>query len=125
MRLIKNAVEYLPIHQVYVFPESIRGLYVLYKCKGLNNNTSYHYDVVYIGMTCKNIKSRLLSHRNSKHGLWSHFSAFEVWDNITEGEIKELEGLFRQLYRYDSNPDTLNVQKSYQPLVNLVKKKWL
>ncbi|GAF97179.1 unnamed protein product, partial [marine sediment metagenome] len=33
--------------------------------------------------------------------LWTHFSIFEVWENITENEIKELEGLFRQIYRKD------------------------
>jgi hypothetical protein len=78
------------------------------------------YDVVYIGMACgrSGIKSRLRSHRRSKKkgALWTHFSAFEVWPNIREEEIAELEGLFRQIYRKDTRANTINQQRSFKKL---------
>jgi hypothetical protein len=40
---------------------------------------------------------RLRSHKRRKAGLWSHFSVYEVWDNIRDDEIRELERLFRLL----------------------------
>ena len=36
---------------------------------------------------------------------------FEVWDNISEAEVKELEGLFRQIYRLDTKANELNKEK--------------
>jgi hypothetical protein len=38
------------------------------------------------------MKSRLDSHAQSetKRDLWTHFSIFEVWDNLTASEITEL-----------------------------------
>ena len=62
------------------------------------------------------MKGRIKSHTKSKKGEWTHFSAFEVWDNIQENEIEELEGIFRYIYRHDSKANKLNVQKSYKPL---------
>jgi hypothetical protein len=62
------------------------------------------------------IAGRLGDHRRNKGGLWTHYSAFEVWDNITEKEVEELEGLFRHLYRFDSKANALNKQGSYKPL---------
>jgi hypothetical protein len=43
--------------------------------------------------------------------IWSHFSLFEVWDNIDEAEIAELEGLFREIYRKDKRANRFNRQK--------------
>ena len=31
---------------------------------------------------------------NRRRGLWTHFSVFEVWDNVWEQEVAELEGIF-------------------------------
>ena len=61
---------------------------------------------------------------NTKHkgGYWTHFSAFEVWDNISNDEIAELDGLFRHLYRFDSKANALNKQKAYRKL-GLVRKR--
>jgi len=44
---------------------------------------------------------------------------FEVWDNIRDDEIVELEGLFRHIYRDDSRANTLNVQRRFRPLDRL------
>jgi len=38
----------------------------------------------------------------------------EVWDNIRDEEIIELEGLFRHLYRKDSRANALNVQRGFK-----------
>jgi hypothetical protein len=46
--------------------------------------------------------------------LWTHFSVFKVWDNISDDEIKELEGLFRHIYRKDSRANKLNVQRAFR-----------
>jgi len=78
--------------------------------------TSHYYDFVYIGMATAGIKARLKAHIRHKKYLWSHFSCFEVWDNIGDQEIAELEGLFRHLYRYDSKANKLNKQKGYRAL---------
>ena len=62
--------------------------------------------------TC--IASRLRKQGRGKKGkLWTHFSLFEVHDNILENEINELEGLFRLIYRKDPQTNKLNVQKKY------------
>lgn len=112
LRLIKRSAEFRPKQQVRRFPTGRRGLYVLY-CLSEKDGKK-HYDVVYVGMATRGIKSRLLRHLKQKEDLWTHFSAFEVWDNIRDEEIVELEGLFRHLYRKDSRANALNVQKSFK-----------
>jgi hypothetical protein len=74
--------------------------------------------VVYVGLSSTGVRGRLRSHRNSraKAQAWSHFSVFEVWENVLDAEIAELEGLFRQVYRRDTKANRLNVQKTYRPL---------
>jgi hypothetical protein len=64
------------------------------------------------------IRARLETHANSKRkrGIWTHFSAFVVWPNITEAEIAELEGLFREIYRKDKRANRLNRQKRYRKI---------
>jgi hypothetical protein len=62
------------------------------------------------------IRGRLRSHRRKKKDLWTHCSVFEVWDNIRDDEIAELEGLFRHLYRHDSAASTLNKQRSFKAM---------
>jgi hypothetical protein len=64
------------------------------------------------------IAGRLRSHARSerKKELWTHFSVFEVWDNITETEVAELEGLFRHIYRKDTRANRVNRQRSFKKL---------
>lgn len=64
------------------------------------------------------IRTRLKAHASSKQKsqLWTHFSAFEVWPNITEAEIAELEGLFREIYRKDKQANALNRQKKHRKI---------
>lgn len=117
MHLIKAALEYRHKDEIDELPFSLRGIYALYKKRGKS------YDLVYIGMSGKGasgkIRKRLFSHKRKKADDWTHFSYYEVWDNITDTEIQELEGLFRQLYRFDTRTNTLNIQQTHKPLVQV------
>ncbi|MGD9714492.1 MAG: GIY-YIG nuclease family protein [Thermomicrobiales bacterium] len=118
--LFKNVMEYRPAADIEQVPNNTRGIYVLYKA-GRGRRKS----VVYIGMASgekSGAKGRLKSHRRRKADLWTHFSVFEVWDNITREQVQELEGMFRHIYRHDPKANRLNVQKSYRPLVRVRRK---
>lgn len=119
LRLIKRCVEYLPIEEILCFPRGIRGVYVLYKFRPKIEK----YDVVYVGMTKAGngggVRARLRLHKKRKPDLWTHVSVFEVWDNIRDEEIVELEGLFRHIYHYDSRANRLNVQRGFKKLLQI------
>ena len=121
LRLIKNCVEYLPQSEVYRIPKLTRGIYVLYKYRPKTKM----YDVVYVGMAGGEVKSsiggRLRSHKRTKGRYWTHFSAYEVWDNIRENEVRELEGILRHLYRFDSRACKLAVHKKFIKLIRVKK----
>jgi hypothetical protein len=112
--LFKNSFEFLPISDINMIPIKVRGIYVLY-----NSKDNHKMNVVYIGMARgenSGVRGRLESHRRNKPKLWTHFSVYEVWDNIAKQQVEELEGLFRHIYRYDNEANKLNQQKSYSPL---------
>ena len=115
LKLIKHTLEYIPKENINLVPNGTRGIYALYQ-KAADQDI---YDLVYIGMARGlklGIRKRLRSHKKSKSELWSHFSIFEVWDNIREEEVEELEGLFRHLFKKDSKANSLNKQKEYKKL---------
>ena len=125
LRLVKRFAEFKHKDLVKQVPRSRRGLYVLYRLA--EDNGKKYYDVVYVGMATRGIRGRLESHVKRKKDLWTHFSAFEVWDNIRDEEIIELEGLFRHLYRKDSRANGLNVQRTFKKAVKVRQnqpKKW-
>jgi len=114
LRLIKRFSEFRSRDEIENVPPNTRGIYALLK----NYPRLNLYDVVYVGMaggSKAGIKGRLKRHSRSKSKseLWTHFTLFEVWPNITENEIKELEGLFRQIYRKDKRANKLNKQKQF------------
>lgn len=113
LRLIKNCAEYLPQNQWRRIPKLTRGIYVLYKYRPKTDM----YDVVYVGMAGGEVKAgiggRLKSHVRNKGRYWTHFSAYQVWDNIREQEVRELEGIIRHLYRFDSRANKLATQKKF------------
>ncbi len=119
LRLIKHCVEFRPQEELYNLRRFVRGIYVLYKYRQKKNV----YDVVYIGMAGGEKKAgiggRLRSHKKNKPDEWSHFSAFEVWDNIREEEIRELEGILRHIFRKDSHANKLGIQKSFKKLTEI------
>ena len=121
LRLIMRSAEFIPKENLQDLPRGLRGIYVLYKLKpNLRNRKRPKYNVVYVGMASvgrkDGIRGRLISHSRSKRkgSEWSHFSVFEVWDNIRDDEVVELEGLFRHIYRRDVAANRLNIQRSYK-----------
>jgi hypothetical protein len=123
LRFFKRSKEFLNIDQVDEVPKKLRGIYVLYNVQPGQKRRKV-YDLRYIGMSATGIGSRLRSHKKSrrKKDKWTHFSIFEVWDNVTRAEITELEGLARHLYRYDSTASTLNIQRGFRQLSTLRKR---
>jgi hypothetical protein len=118
MRLIKSALEYRKKGEISKVPGGVRGIYCLYKKRGKS------YALVYVGMSGVNgrVAARLRKHAKSLNKDWSHFSYYEVWDNITDAEIAELEGLFLQLSRFDKNTNLQNSQNTHKPLIQLRRK---
>jgi hypothetical protein len=116
LRLIYRCAEYKERNQIREVPWRTRGIYVLYKYRPKLRR----YDVVYVGMArgAAGILGRLRTHNRQKDD-WTHFSIFEVWANITQQEVEELEGLFRHIYRSDTRANRLNVQKKYKKLIKV------
>jgi hypothetical protein len=44
---------------------------------------------------------------------------FEVWDNVRDDEIRELEGLFRHIYKRDSGANRLNIARGFKALAKV------
>ncbi len=115
LRLVKRSAEFRPKEQVRLLPRRLRGIYVLYMER--RERSRLKYDVQYVGMATRGgLQGRLTSHAKSKRKgkLWTHFSAFEVWDNVRNEEVAELEGLFRHIYRKDSAASRLNIQRGFK-----------
>lgn len=117
LRFIKRFAEFCPRTEIRNIPSGTRGIYALLDFRPKLNK----FDVVYIGMARGlklGIAGRLRAHARSlrKGELWTHFSIFEVWDNISEAEVTELEGLFRQIYRKDTRANRVNRQRNFKKL---------
>jgi hypothetical protein len=114
LRLVRRYIEYVPVDQVLMLPRGLRGIYVLYQREPARRRGARDcYSVVYVGMARQGgIRPRLRSHRKTKKAKWAHFSVFEVWPNISDGEVAELEGLFRHVYRHDAVASSLNKRRS-------------
>jgi hypothetical protein len=110
-RFIKRIAEFLPKTEIRRIPANTRGIYALLKKR------KDAFDVVYIGMSAgrkAGITSRMKAHNRKKGVEWTHFTIFEVHDNITYNEIDELEGMFRHIYRKDTKANRLNKQLRYK-----------
>ena len=90
-----------------------KGLYALLKRK--KRKGKEHFDVVYLGMSSSTIRGRLRSHKSSKlkGEEWDYFSVFEL-RNFSRQKIKELEGLFLEIYGKDTHANFLNRQKRFK-----------
>jgi hypothetical protein len=115
LRFIKQCAEFLPKDELKNIPPNTRGIYVLYEKHGAA------FNVVYVGMARgekTGMHSRLKRHAESKRkgSHWTHFSLFEVHDNVNVNEVEELEGLFRHIYRKDSRASFLNIQRGFKKL---------
>ena len=123
LRFFKRCAEFQPQAEYRHIPINTRGIYAL-----LRKKPNKKFDVVYIGMARgekTGVRGRLWSHMHSpkKRGLWTHFSVYEVWDNITSAEVEELEGMFRAIYRKDLKANQINRQRSFKKLRNVRKNK--
>jgi hypothetical protein len=115
LRLIRRYAEFQEKEKsLMAVPKGTRGVYAL--LDEVSREGKKKYDVVYVGMTDSGIRGRLQSHKKERGDLWTHFSIFEVWPNITRAEIAELEGLFRHIYRKDTRANRVNRQRSFRRL---------
>ena len=121
LRTIKRWKQYQPLAEWNRVIPSTRGLYVLYRKREADK-----YEVVYIGVaglgniTRGGIKRRLRTHVARKPG-WTHFSYFEVHDNVTSEEIRELESLLLVIFRHDERIALSNKQTGSRKLFELRK----
>ena len=119
LRTIKRWKRYEPRENRTRVPKQTRGVYVLYRSKSIDN-----YEVVYIGVAGLgeggggSIHRRLRSH-DRRIKSWTHFSFFEVHDNITSEEIRELEALLLGIFRHDPRIQLTNKQKGSKKLYQL------
>jgi len=119
LRLIKRSAEFVDKDDADQLPRGKRGIYVLYHREPGRRK---RFTVLYVGMARagagRGLKRRILAHRKSprKKDRWTHFSVFEVWDNISDEEVVELEGLFRHIYRFDASASRLNVIRGFKKL---------
>lgn len=97
-------------------------MYVLYKKDEENYNVKY----IGVGGISEDAKSgifaSLKNHEKNKED-WTHYSLFEVHDNISNDEIRELESLFLTIFKNDRNIEITNTQKSSYILKKLSKDK--
>lgn len=124
LRLIKRCRLYVPRGE-WKIPHVTRGIYVLYQ-KKIRPRKEKAYEVFYIGVggVAKNAKSgvggRIKAHGKKKVG-WTHYSFFEVHDNVSREEILELEALFLRVFRHDRRIKLDNVQLGSKIFRNLSK----
>src|SRR5450432_1083672 len=91
LRLIKRWMRYQPKDSWSLVPKNTRGIYALY-----HNSSRDQYKAVYIGVAGLGrtggggVRGRLKSHV-SRIKKWTHYSVFEVHDNVTREEIREVE----------------------------------
>jgi hypothetical protein len=124
LRLLRSCAQWIPKSRIESVPRGFRGIYALHRYRPRLNK----YDVVYVGMAdgAEGVRSRLKAHASGKRkrDLWTHFSAFEVWPNITEAEIAEVEGLFREIYRKDKRANRLNRQRRCRQIQKIRVRNW-
>lgn len=105
---------------IAALPDKVRGIYILFK------EDKECMNAVYVGITrgkAIGVKSRLRSHLVKKtKGSWTHFSFFEVWDNIPKEQVEELEGLFLNIFGKDRNGLGLNKVKTNTKLSSIARK---
>jgi hypothetical protein len=114
LRFIRHSAEFCPKTDIRKIPKGTRGIYALLcKVKGEDK-----FRVVYIGMARNGVSGRLRAHNRStrKNELWTHFSVYSVWPNITDDEIVELEGILRHIFRKDPDANVIAIQRGFKRL---------
>jgi hypothetical protein len=116
LRLIKRCRLYEE-RGYFRIPPVTRGVYVLYRAGSPTKGKPKKpiYEVAYIGVAgvareaTTGMGGRLKNHAKKKAG-WTHYSIFEVHDNVTGEEIRELEGLLLRIFRHDPRVELSNKQ---------------
>ena len=118
--MIKRWKRLEPREKLSSIPPYTRGVYVLYKKVA---DKTFH--VVYIGVAGLGVtggggtRGRLKRHNKKDKEEWSHFSLFEVHDNITRDEIREIEALLLGIFRHDPRIKLTNKQRGSKKLSQL------
>ena len=114
LRMFKSVEEFTPKEDLKL-KGGIRGLYVLYK------RVRQKYEVVYVGKSETNIRTRLRDHARDKElrNKWDYFSVFEVHNNISDEEIRELENLILFIYRKDPHTNPRNALRGSKRLFKI------
>jgi len=124
LRLIKRCRLHLE-RDDWKIPSVTRGIYVLYRA-GAGHGKKKKFEVFYIGVggVSKNASSGVggrIKHHAKTKSKWTHYSFFEVHDNISREEILELEALFLRIFRHDPRIKLANVQLGSKILKRLSK----
>ena len=123
LKLVKRWRRYQPLVEWKTVPRSTRGLYVLYRQKPPEQFEVFYIGVAGLGDVSRGgIRSRLRNHVKKKPG-WTHFSFFEVHDNVTSEEIRELEALLLGIFRHDRRIQLANKHSGSKRLAELRKAK--
>ena len=112
-------------------PHVTRGLYVLYK-QAQGKRAKNNFEVTYIGVggvQSKQAKTgvggRIRTHHKraieKKIKDWTHYSYFEVHDNISREEIRQLESLLLTIFQHDKRISLDNIQHGGSELRKLSK----
>lgn len=108
LRWVWRMTEFRPKDDRVELPWKVRGFYALLSEEG---HRKKRYHVEYVGIA-DDLRRRLNQHASgSKKRRWDHFSVFQVWPNITEEEIREIEGILRHVYRKDPHASGMNKQR--------------
>jgi hypothetical protein len=134
LRLIKNCRLYQERETCKAkghIPHVTRGLYVLYK-EGHLKKDKKNFEVTYIGIggvqnkrATSGVGNRIRTHyKRAEEGKiedWTHYSFFEVHDNISREEIRQLESLLLTIFQHDKRITLDNVQHGGSELRKLSK----
>jgi hypothetical protein len=134
LRLIKNCHLYQERVSCNVkgyIPHVTRGLYVLYK-EGHRKRGKKNFEVTYIGvggvkgkLAKSGVHGRIRTHdkraKEKKIKDWTHYSYFEVHDNISREEIRQLESLLLTIFKHDERIRLDNIQHGGSALRKLSK----
>lgn len=124
LRLVKKCRLYLKRDSFDdEIPHVTRGIYVLYSKEG------EQFKVTYIGVggarakiATSGVRGRLKKH-DKKTGKyvknWTHYSYFEVHDNVSGAEILELESLLLTIFEHDKRIRLDNIQHGLKALKKL------
>lgn len=122
LRLVKRWRRYQVRGDWTGVPRQTRGIYVLYRSKGPKRQEVVYIGVAGLAKTGRGgIARRLRSHDRRKKG-WTHYSFFEVHDNVFTEEIRELEALLLGIFRHDPRIKLLNMQTGSRKLSKLQRK---